>query len=472
VEGHDVNGNTDEEHVYPPLAFTFGWSVGMIALLDAGADPFCALILALRYKDDLALSLLLEYDCALFSSSQAISKKEPYRRLNSYNSILSFALGLYEASDKAKTLIASRLVSHRRRLVNLAAVMLSSTERQNACMEAMSDRRLPDRFAKPVVLALRKKGIMVPDVLWPGDGQCSIYHDLNMTLRIAEQLYSGGFQLVDDMDETGVTPLQIACMTAGIYKERWELISWYLDKGAMPYFRNPNQPKTCYLAITSSLSNERITDIKKSAESVIRRILGRTYDLCGPEIVDSCICYCSAYGCTPVQLLHKRYGGDWSWTSAKFNHWAYLNDLTLMQKESCGEELCRLEIFERIGMAHTCCEFKHNPCAYGERLMPSDEDCHELREEDKYFSQALELYMCIYRYLRREHFGPFSNFWCSWWTTINEILPEKAWISHKLGGHDYVPNIDEIRSSVQSELRNYNLEDYEDVFLDSISMFS
>ena len=143
-----------------------------------------------------------------------------------------------------------------------------------------------------------------------------------------------------------------------------------------------------------------------------------------------------------------------------------------MQKESCGEELCRLEIFERLGMAHTCCEFKHKTCAYGERFVPSDEDCHELHEEDKYFSQALELYMCIYRYLRREHSGPFSNFWCSWWTTTNEILPEKAWNSNKFGGHDYVLDIDEIRSSIQSELRNYNLEDYEDVFLDSISMFS
>ncbi len=57
MEGHDVNGNTDEEHVSPPLAFAFGWSVGMKALLDASADPFFALILALHNKDDLALSL-------------------------------------------------------------------------------------------------------------------------------------------------------------------------------------------------------------------------------------------------------------------------------------------------------------------------------------------------------------------------------------------------------------------------------
>lgn len=83
AEGCDVNGNTDEEHIYPPLAFTFGWAVGMTTLLDAGADPFCALILALYCRDDCALSSLLEYDFALFSSQQHISKTRPYNRLHS-----------------------------------------------------------------------------------------------------------------------------------------------------------------------------------------------------------------------------------------------------------------------------------------------------------------------------------------------------------------------------------------------------
>ena len=133
------------------------------------------------------------------------------------------------------------------------------------------------------------------------------------------------------------------------------------------------------------------------------------------------MCYCSAYGCTPVHLLHKRYGGDWEERSAKFEQWAYLNDFIPMQKESCCEELCRLEIFERLGMAHTCCNVK----AYSDEcFVPSDEECHELREEDNHSNQALELYMSIYARLQREHFGTFSDFWCNWWTTINNISPQ------------------------------------------------
>ena len=293
--------------MYPPLAFAFGWSVGMTALLDAGADPFCALILALRYKDDLALSLLLEHDRALFPSSQSLSKSRPYHELNTYDSILSFVLGLYEASDNAKTPIVRRLISHRRRLTDLAAAMLSSIERRNACIKTISDGRLLDRSAKLVVLAFRKKGIAIPDVLLPGNRQCSIYHARNMTLRIAEQLYSDGFHSVDDMDENGDTPLQIACTYAQSYKARWELISWYLDKGAVPHFRNPNRPKTFFLATNFSLQDQMITNIPESAESVIRRVLRRTYYLCPPAIMDSCLCYCSAHDCTSVHLSQKRY---------------------------------------------------------------------------------------------------------------------------------------------------------------------
>lgn len=291
-----------------------------------------------------------------------------------------------------------------------------------------------------------------------------------MTLLIAEQLYSGGFRSVDDLDEGGVTPLEIACTNVKVHKERWELISWYLDKGSMPHFRNSKRSKNCFLAISFSLRDQQITDIKEPAESVIRRILRRIYDLCRSAMEDSCLCYCSTNGCTPVQLLHKRYGGDWERRGAKFEKWACLNEYSPMQKESCGEELCRLEIFERLGMAHTCCDVKLKSLAYGECHVPSDEECHELREEDSNFSYTLELYMSIYRRLRKEHVGPFSNFWCDWWTAVNDILPKE---DRGISSKDYAPSICEIRASVQSKLRlrNYMVKDCEDVFLDSIGMF-
>lgn len=119
-------------------------------------------------------------------------------------------------------------------------------------------------------------------------------------------------------------------------------------------------------------------------------------------------------------------------------------------------------------MAHTCCNVK----AYSDEcFVPSDEECHELREEDNHSNQALELYMSIYARLRKEHFGAFSDFWCNWWTTINNILPAKFYDPHSFGSSDYVPNIDEIRLSVQSKSGKYDIEDCEDVFLDSVSTF-
>ena len=77
-------------------------------------------------------------------------------------------------------------------------------------------------------------------------------------------------------------------------------------------------------------------------------------------------------------------------------------------------------------------------------IMPSDEECHELREEDSSFSHTLELYMSIYKRLRMKHVAPFSNFWCDWWTSINDILPRVGRGSHSTSSNSYVPSIGEI----------------------------
>ena len=69
-----------------------------------------------------------------------------------------------------------------------------------------------------------------------------------------------------------------------------------------------------------------------------------------------------------------------------------------------------------------------------------------------------------------EHIGPFSKFRCNWWTAVNDILPEESWDSNNPGRYDYVPNVNEIRLSVQSKSRKYDLEDCEDFLSDTFKM--
>ena len=78
--------------------------------------------------------------------------------------------------------------------------------------------------------------------------------------------------------------------------------------------------------------------------------------------------------------------------------------------------------------------------------------------------------MCIYALPQRERIGPFSKFWCNWLTAVNGILFEESWDSHCLGRYDYVPNVNGIRLSVQSKSRKYDLEDREDILLDSFKI--
>ena len=79
-------------------------------------------------------------------------------------------------------------------------------------------------------------------------------------------------------------------------------------------------------------------------------------------------------------------------------------------------------------MAHTCCDVRPSPLACGEYFVPPEEECHKFREGDNNFRPGLESCMCIYAVLPREHLGPFSIFWCDWWTAVNLHFPRESCI--------------------------------------------
>ena len=93
-----------------------------------------------------------------------------------------------------------------------------------------------------------------------------------------------------------------------------------------------------------------------------------------------------------------------------------------LQKELCGEWLCRLEIFERLGMAHTCCDIMLSPLAYGEYFVPSEEKCHELREEDNKFQTRVGiLYVHFTHFFEGNTLDLSQKICCNWWTAVTDI---------------------------------------------------
>jgi hypothetical protein len=142
----------------------------------------------------------------------------------------------------------------------------------------------------------------------------------------------------------------------------------------------------------------------------------------------------------PIHMQWKRcdrieYQDSWGWgrRQKESNQWVEFCILRPTTQEVYFAELCRLELFERLGMAHTCCNFEDNGPYndpsweyYGLRMKGriSDEDRDELQAEDAELHKQLASLMEAYRTLRIQHSGPFLDFWQAWWAIVDDILPE------------------------------------------------
>ena len=93
-------------------------------------------------------------------------------------------------------------------------------------------------------------------------------------------------------------------------------------------------------------------------------------------------------------------------------------------------ELTRLELFERLGMVHTCCFRRRRDITYwcGAVLsVPKEPDVQEtmrLQDEDRFYATQLDMLMREYRSAREKYEGTLKAFLRRWWGVVDQILPE------------------------------------------------
>ncbi|KAI9801184.1 MAG: hypothetical protein M1825_003458 [Sarcosagium campestre] len=480
-QGFDPNGNPNNKDLYTPLNLALGWPLGMLALLDAGADPCCTMVPALLDPDDESLSLLLTYRCTIFHTSSHLLRRCFQPQHHSSNGILTWALCRLDNSHR-RDLVIRRFIHDRRQLTDLALAKLTDTERRKACIESLSDGRLLDKSASSAYLALCRKGVNVPAGLGPSDRlEESVYHDPAMCVEVAEQLYSAGFYSVGDKGWSWTTPNQT--MNLRLNHRQLEMTLWFLDKDALPHIDDARN--LLFQAAFQTLHWPSSPERWESFNQLIQKVSSRCHSLYGPVIRDQCLCYCTSYGCAASVHAYKWVIRHGSKEFLKLSAHKGELDMTAMQVETWREEVCRLIIFERLGMAHTCCDDRPGRCRV------SSEEAQELRQEDANYKEALDLYMCLYKNLRKEHSGPFLEFWANWWTIVDKRLPlkpfrNKFWEEQDesptstdepldepvIDDDGYFPNVDEITSFMRSKSRHWGQEDYVDIFSDAIDLFS
>jgi hypothetical protein len=125
--------------------------------------------------------------------------------------------------------------------------------------------------------------------------------------------------------------------------------------------------------------------------------------------------------------LHKRQSDDTHWDSRWskkiycLRSWLDWGEFSPEEVSLAWKAFCRLEIFTRLGMAHTCCRYGYH---FSDICTVSSDERSELQEEDTKAGLVDDLNSMMDKYedLEANHPGPLSEFLASWWSYLNNIL--------------------------------------------------
>lgn len=411
--GRGLDPSGDKDDVITPLACAITWPEGIQLLLKAGANPFSGLSMAAKLRDYATFEMILGSDVALFPGFQSTMREDfgmndPGHMTESICQFVDVGLDL---------LIAHSLRDRRAALKRMAILHLD--EHESSAL-GLRDGQVLDKHAFEVYCALSRKGLQMTPYLWPGR-QSTVYHMRWLRGLLAEKLYGAGFRDIDEPDSANLRPILRECMTGG---SSLDMVPFYAEKGASLSFDKPYWPSTLFYQAWDARSVVTFRKIWKN--DAFHQGIALVSSKVDNVATDDCDCYCSSRGCTPLHLLLKHvHRSDASferadWTKPRRLEWWL--DTCKPDQDSTGQlrrEAARLEAFELLGMAHTCCSLES-----GEVIptLPMDEEVGILRDEDSELNQQLELIMNAYDFHRPNFKGPGSEFDSLWRTRIVSIL--------------------------------------------------
>ncbi|KAI9893475.1 MAG: hypothetical protein M1814_006772 [Vezdaea aestivalis] len=324
---------------------------------------------------------------------------------------------------------------------------------------------LPDASAPFLASLLLEKGQKPPSFCGESWGlelgrhpvsipSSTVYHAAirsKFRMDLADCLFENGFTSVDTPNRRGETPLMRACSGWNI-----EMIRWLIRKGAKMPFRNQfsRRDPLHYFAETflgetppfheqgyqiyiqnrkAALELPRAEigqrSLKNQACSLKDLILSdrsfiRSHCKNSPVFgTDFCVCYCAPVGCNSIHVLLKsrqwelRIFGDRNALYNAVRRWIYFFGHGPEDLEKAVLQLARFDLFERLGMAHTCCE------GFERTMEPSCTEIKELRSEDEGLAKELEIWMDRFKAARAVSRHDGWKFWSQWVKKLDRELP-------------------------------------------------
>ncbi len=374
-----------------PVELAIGWPNGLQRLLDAGFVADSGLRLSICMDD------LRSTEMILAAPNFPIEKD-------------AWVIVLHESGTSSQQIEEVVVKSFARRRQALAALAIKELPEEDLFILGVSNEKPLDTAALSIYNALFGR-YQLP------------------SRRLLDSLYTNGFELVDPLDAQGRTPLLLACQEFhGLSwdREMIQSIHWLLDKGACPEFScGDSYPNVLfYIANCWALM---IRDGPQPLTGDFEYLIRRSASLCNPICPDYCQCYCSSAGCLPfykiwkcdpkIEYFHESCKAISSDTLFLFlDKWLSLCGLDEGQYELCYKEAFRLEVFDRLGMAHTCCGHQGSSM--------DDNDGKHLQEEDSELEEQLDLIIQAYQNRCNKHSGGLKDFWETCVQELDWILPE------------------------------------------------
>lgn len=394
--------------------------------------------------------------------------------------------------EATRDILINHLKKKRESLSEIARQYLRSDLLVSLGLSGSADRVL-DANAGAVYKLLRDRRIAVPYRLdWGHFGQsiygmvihrcreaATAYPTPARLLGILDDLYQSGFRDVDTSHLDGLnddmcpavidfrswnpwmSPLEIALdiFGPGLNYKSVAAVSWILrmNAEALEFDSNIRQAP---INLLLRLQEFATSGFEGKDLSPLTKLVQYGASICSPTERDGCTCFCSSGGCLPLADID--YLDDKVWQRCS----GYVGYVVFWWMESCGpetqerlehlEQAVRLEIFQRLGMRHTCCR------GVGACRAPSDSGCWEsegmesesveIRQEDSWRASQLDLMMEAYRgsiaawlnsgraesggsailactCLEPRHWShqasdPLAAHWQQWWKKVDQVLPD------------------------------------------------
>jgi hypothetical protein len=387
-----------------PLDFALGWPYGLRKLLEVGYESQYTLQLAISMGDlELAQLLLEAKDFALTTEPLILQKTSQSN------------------SESLQRLIIDTVKNLRQRLRSLALENLVDQEMGDS---ALLQEKVLDESAIEVWNRLTKKGIHVPKELHPGPFPALFcFVDSNCSTKFLDALYEAGFESVDGADKSVATPLLILLFRESPWRSRngHNLVKWFIDKQAdLNFITKWSFPTVLFYFAIAFFQSTRIPC--QNTTTFLKALVPSASSMCDPMGTDTCSCLCSSlngclpihkiWACDPLEMAHEKCRFvTKAWLETCVEEWFQLCRFNQIQITLHYQEICRLEIFDRLGMAHTCCTYSERARII--RRTTNGNKRKQLQEEDFDLDKQLDLILKAYERMRRAYVGDFKVFLAS-----------------------------------------------------------